>query len=181
MASNIVYFDLETTGLNHPTQKGVGIVSIGAILGKKEFHRFMFPRYPITPRATEIHGIVKDGDKLLLNGSPICNFSTAEDGIKAFFKYIRKNSGDDNAQWYKIRKKVQNYQMLIAKDPKTNNFHHKILGFLSLFAKQSSFWISQNPSSKFLIQNSILDFWSSSQEFILVYFMQMNQNTPIIY
>ena len=85
------------------------------------------------------------------------------------------------AQWYKIRKKVQNYQMLIAKDPKTNNFHHKILGFLSLFAKQSSFWISQNPSSKFLIQNSILDFWSSSQEFILVYFMQMNQNTPIIY
>ena len=96
MASNIVYFDLETTGLNHPTQKGVGIVSIGAILGNKKFHRFMFPRYPITPRATEIHGIVKDGDKLLLNGSPISNFSSAEDGIKAFFKFIRKNSGDND-------------------------------------------------------------------------------------
>ena len=94
MASNalVCYFDFETTGLNHPTEKGVGIVSIGAILGNKEFHRFMFPRYPINPKASEIHGIVKDGDKLLLNGTPICNVSSAEDGIKAFFKFIRKNS-----------------------------------------------------------------------------------------
>ena len=94
MTSNTVicYFDFETTGLNHPTQQGVGIVSIGAIFGNKKFHRFMLPMYPITAKASEIHGIVKDGDNLLLNGTPIDDVSSPKDGIRAFFRFIRKNS-----------------------------------------------------------------------------------------
>ena len=36
------------------------------------------------------------------------------------------------------------------KDPKAKKLLHKIIGFLGKFVEQSSFWISQNPWSKFL-------------------------------
>ena len=71
--------------------------------------------------------------------------------------------------------------MIRAKRLHNKHFLHKILGFLSLFAKQSSYWISQNPSSKFPPHNSKFPNQLSSQDFILVYFSQMTKNSPKIY
>ena len=42
--------------------------------------------------------------------------------------------------------------MIVAKNLLLLHFLHKNPGFLSLFPKQSSFWISQNPVSKFPVQ-----------------------------
>ena len=93
MASQIVwYYDLETTGLNHP----IGIVSIGAIVGDKKFHRYLMPRYTITLGAYNIHGISKEGDNLLLNGKPINKALSAEDGIRKFIRFIQKNTSEDD-------------------------------------------------------------------------------------
>ena len=72
-------------------------------------------------------------------------------------------------------------QMFVAKIQYTHNFLHKIIGFLSLFAKQSSYWISQNPSSKFPTHNSKFPNQLSSQDFTPVYFSQMTKNSPKIY
>ena len=46
---------------------------------------------------------------------------------------------------------------------------------------QSSYWISQNPSSKFPPHYSKFPNQLSSQDFILVYFCQMTKNHPKIY
>lgn len=93
MASQIVcYYDLETTGLNHPTQNGIGIVSIGAIVGDKNFHRYLMPRYPISSGAFNIHGISQVGENLLLNGKLIKKVLSPEEGIRKFIRFIQKNT-----------------------------------------------------------------------------------------
>ena len=54
--------------------------------------------------------------------------------------------------------KYENYsnlgKLLQPENPIANNLLHKILGFFSIFSEQSSFWISQNPFSKFPIQQA---------------------------
>ena len=71
--------------------------------------------------------------------------------------------------------------MIVAKSLILHDFLHRIIGFLSFFPKQSSFWISQNPSSKFLTHNSKFPNQLSSQDFILVYFSQMTKNSLKFY
>ena len=63
----IIYYDLETTGLNNQNRhKGVQIVSIGAVTEHgSRFHRYIIPTCQITAEATAIHGIRLRKDRRL--------------------------------------------------------------------------------------------------------------------
>ena len=52
-------------------------------------------------------------------------------------------------QWAKSEKKVQFNHFVVGQIQRAPKNLHWIIGFLSIFPKKSSFWISQNPWSKF--------------------------------
>ena len=53
------------------------------------------------------------------------------------------------SQWAKSEKKVQCNNFVVGQIQRAPKNLHWIIGFLSIFPKKSSFWISQNPWSKF--------------------------------
>merc|ERR1719319_1314200 len=56
--SEIIYYDLETTGLNPRNKhKGVEILEIGAISEKETFQQYILPTKPIPVEATNVHGL----------------------------------------------------------------------------------------------------------------------------
>ncbi len=69
--SDVVVFDLETSGMNHQTRhRGVEIVSIGAVdlaVGNT-FEKFVLPRRPISASASNTHGLFKQGGRLVDSG-----------------------------------------------------------------------------------------------------------------
>ena len=66
----IIYYDLETTGLNNQNrQRGVQIVSIGAVTEHgATFHRYIIPTCQISDGATAVHGIELINGRLFKNG-----------------------------------------------------------------------------------------------------------------
>ena len=52
-------------------------------------------------------------------------------------------------QWAKSEKKVQCNNFVVGQIQRALKNLHWIIGFLSIFPKKSSLWISQNPCSKF--------------------------------
>ena len=58
----------------------------------------------------------------------------------------------------KSKKKSIQRSWLQPKVSITNKLLHKILGFLSQFLEQSDFWISQNPLSKFTVEQESAHF-----------------------
>ncbi|XP_049429318.1 protein PML-like isoform X4 [Epinephelus fuscoguttatus] len=65
--SNIVFFDLETTGLD----PGCHIIQLSAVCGEREFNAYILPRRPISPKATELTGLTKSRGKLYRHGTPL--------------------------------------------------------------------------------------------------------------
>lgn len=58
----IVFFDLETTGLNiaHDRIVEIGILKIDVNGGKKEYHELLNPEIPISPEAASVHGYTNE-------------------------------------------------------------------------------------------------------------------------
>ena len=66
----IIYYDLETTGLNFPTHQGVQICSIAAISHGDSYSTFnhcFIPTCEIHPKASKINGFKVSGDCLYKN------------------------------------------------------------------------------------------------------------------
>ena len=61
----IVYFYLETTGINNKSKpENVEIIEIGAHYENKMFHRYIVPNGQITRKSTDVHGLSKRGNVL---------------------------------------------------------------------------------------------------------------------
>ena len=87
----VVFFDLETTGLNHATKhKGVEIVSIGAISKRgRTFQQYVVPaQCPIHPRATAVHGMTSSCGSLYLHGKEVENALPPEEALERFIEFI---------------------------------------------------------------------------------------------
>ncbi|KAL7401693.1 hypothetical protein ABVT39_003407 [Epinephelus coioides] len=65
--STIVFFDLETTGLD----PGCHIIQLSAVCGEREFNAYILPRRPISPKASELTGITQSRGKLYRHGIPL--------------------------------------------------------------------------------------------------------------
>ena len=91
----LVYFDLDTTGLNKPTHEGVEIVSIGAICDEETFHVEMIPTIGISKGASEVNGYRKQGGKLLYRGNEVVEAIQPKDAIKQFLDFLEKQMAND--------------------------------------------------------------------------------------
>ena len=69
--------------------------------------------------------------------------------VKYLFTKINKINQLGKAQWAKSEKKVQCNNFVVGQIQRAPENLHWIIGFLSIFPKKSSFWIIQNPWSKF--------------------------------
>ena len=87
----VVYYDLETTGINPPDHQGVEIINIGARTGNLDFEVFIQPRGPIDPRATEVHGMFKDQYGRLKNryNRIVRTADTAYAGLEMFLGWLK--------------------------------------------------------------------------------------------
>ena len=86
----VVYYDLETTGLNNAKrQRGVQIVSIGAVTEcGSTFHRYIIPTCQISKGATSVHGITKRNGKLRKNGRRKPNALDPKSGLERFMQWL---------------------------------------------------------------------------------------------
>ncbi|XP_058807184.1 uncharacterized protein LOC131673301 [Phymastichus coffea] len=83
----IVYFDLETTGLDINAE----IVQIAAKCGKYEFDFYINPTKEISKSATKFTGLSNDGGMLCLNGKAV-ESSNLKDGLLAFKQFLESLS-----------------------------------------------------------------------------------------
>lgn len=89
----VVYFDLETTGLNHQSRhEGVEICSIAAINrpSRQRFYQHLIPQVPFMPAASRVNGMTKRHGYLFKNGELVANALPIEDGLQEFLKFLRK-------------------------------------------------------------------------------------------
>ncbi|XP_071399218.1 DNA polymerase III PolC-type-like [Centroberyx affinis] len=81
----IVFFDLETTGLDTAV---CDIVQLSAISGERSFNAYAFPRCPITDDATRVTGFTVRGDALLLHGRPVDTVPLRQ-ALSSFISFLR--------------------------------------------------------------------------------------------
>ncbi|XP_034091966.1 DNA polymerase III PolC-type-like isoform X2 [Gymnodraco acuticeps] len=81
----IVFFDLETTGLD---AKSCHIVQLGASCEHlTTFNRYILPCIPIEYRATEVNGLTVSYGQLFLHGEPVRTVSLYH-SLKSFIHYL---------------------------------------------------------------------------------------------
>ncbi|KAL7401677.1 hypothetical protein ABVT39_003133 [Epinephelus coioides] len=81
--SNIVFFDLETTGLD----PGCHIIQLSAVCGERAFNAYILPCRPISPRASELTGLTQSRGKLYRRGIPL-DAVFLRDALNAFINFL---------------------------------------------------------------------------------------------
>ena len=90
---SLVYYDLETTGLNPPNHEGIEIISIGAIIAGSEegYEVFIHPEGGIQPGATNLNGFYKDQSGRLRNRQgELPDAWTLKDGLTEFIGWLEE-------------------------------------------------------------------------------------------
>jgi DNA polymerase III alpha subunit (gram-positive type) len=92
----VVFYDLETTGLNPDNNhRDVQICSIGAVYKQTvTFHQYMVPTCTFSRKATEINGMTNYGGNLYLNGDRVPDAVLMEDGLENFSDFLDCSVGD---------------------------------------------------------------------------------------
>ncbi|KAG7324118.1 hypothetical protein KOW79_012134 [Hemibagrus wyckioides] len=81
----LVFFDLETTGLNIYE---CDIVQLSAISGERIFNVYIFPRCPIDYGASRVTGLTTRRQTLLLHGQPVETVPLRE-ALKLFISFLK--------------------------------------------------------------------------------------------
>ncbi|KAF3688520.1 hypothetical protein EXN66_Car004192 [Channa argus] len=81
----IVFFDLETTGLDTDV---CDIIQLSAICGDKVFNVYTLPRRSLTQGATEVTGFTVSDDNLFLHGVPMVTTPLLE-ALTSFITFLR--------------------------------------------------------------------------------------------
>ena len=87
MVENVVFFDLETSGLGPHTE----IAQIGAVTadGKANFCQYMLPIGDISHDATEVNGITKSNQCLYKNRQRIGDVVQPSEGLASFLQWLK--------------------------------------------------------------------------------------------
>ena len=89
--SRIVFFDLETTGIDHSTQhEGVEICSIAASTRskKRHFKSFLTPTCNFQIGATRLNGMKLTDGKLYKHNEPVRNAVNIKKGLQNFLEWV---------------------------------------------------------------------------------------------
>lgn len=81
----IVFFDLETTGLDTSV---CDIIQLSAICGERVFNAYTLPRCPLTDSAKRVTGFTVSDDSLFLRGVPVETIPLV-DAITSFIDFLR--------------------------------------------------------------------------------------------
>ncbi|KAL7403391.1 hypothetical protein ABVT39_028374 [Epinephelus coioides] len=81
----IVFFDLETTGLDTAV---CDIIQVSAICGEKVFNVYTLPRRPLTESAREVTGFTVTDDFLFLHGNAVDTVPLV-DALTSFISFLR--------------------------------------------------------------------------------------------
>ncbi|XP_060770587.1 DNA polymerase III PolC-type isoform X2 [Neoarius graeffei] len=81
----LVFFDLETTGLN---TYSCDIVQLSAISGERSFNVYLFPRCPIDCGASRVTGLTTRDHDLLLHGQPVQTVPLRE-ALNLFISFLQ--------------------------------------------------------------------------------------------
>ncbi|XP_032379885.1 DNA polymerase III PolC-type isoform X2 [Etheostoma spectabile] len=84
-SETIVFFDLETTGLDTTV---CDIIQVAAICGEKVFNVHTLPRRALTESATQVTGFTVSNDRLFLRGAPV-NTIPLVDALTSFIDFLR--------------------------------------------------------------------------------------------
>ncbi|XP_015199146.2 protein PML isoform X1 [Lepisosteus oculatus] len=80
----IVFFDLETTGLDLSSN----IIQLSAVCGELTFNTYILPVQPITQGASAVNGLTMEDGVLLLHSEPVETTSIGE-ALTAFLNFLR--------------------------------------------------------------------------------------------
>ncbi|XP_049928586.1 DNA polymerase III PolC-type-like isoform X6 [Epinephelus moara] len=83
--SNIVFFDLETTGLDTAV---CDIIQVSAICGERVFNVYTLPRRPLTESARQVTGFTVTDGSLLLHGNAVDTVPLV-DALTSFISFLR--------------------------------------------------------------------------------------------
>ena len=89
--SRIVYFDLETTGINHATKhEGIQIAAIAAasIFPRKKFKSYLTPTCNFQTGATRMNGMKLINGKLYKHNQPVQNAVKIKNGLQNFCEWL---------------------------------------------------------------------------------------------
>ncbi|XP_031169684.1 DNA polymerase III PolC-type-like isoform X3 [Sander lucioperca] len=81
----IVFFDLETTGLDTTV---CDIIQVSAICGERVFNVYTLPRQTLTESAKQVTGFTVSDDCLFLRGAPV-NTIPLVDALTSFIDFLR--------------------------------------------------------------------------------------------
>ncbi|XP_053366622.1 protein PML-like [Clarias gariepinus] len=81
----LVFFDLETTGLN---TSACDIIQLSAISGQRTFNVYIFPRCAIDAGASSATGLTIDREQLHLHGQPVVTVSLSE-ALNLFISFLK--------------------------------------------------------------------------------------------
>ncbi|KAE8296792.1 hypothetical protein D5F01_LYC05556 [Larimichthys crocea] len=85
MPGTIVFFDLETTGLDTTV---CDIIQLSAICGERVFNTYTLPRRALTESARNVTGFTVNDGSLLLHGDPVDTIPL-RDAITSFITFLR--------------------------------------------------------------------------------------------
>ncbi|KAM4573535.1 DNA polymerase III PolC-type-like [Odontesthes bonariensis] len=81
----IVFFDLETTGLDTSV---CDIIQLAAVCEERVFNAYTLPRRALTPSAAQVTGFTLTSDGLLLRGKPVETIPLVE-ALTSFMAFLR--------------------------------------------------------------------------------------------
>ncbi|XP_073328512.1 DNA polymerase III subunit epsilon-like [Pagrus major] len=84
-SDTIVFFDLETTGLDTDM---CHLIQLSAICGNRVFNAYTLPRRPITRGASAVTGFTVRGGNLFLHGTPVHTIPLS-DALNSFIAFLR--------------------------------------------------------------------------------------------
>ncbi|XP_049429310.1 DNA polymerase III PolC-type-like isoform X1 [Epinephelus fuscoguttatus] len=158
--SNIVFFDLETTGLDPRCH----IIQLSAICGEREFNAYILPRRPISPKASELTGLTQSRGTLYRHGTP----------LDTVFLYDALNDFIDFLSSCRPRRRTRPHRrpVLLA----AHNAERFDAPILARVLRKCSLWEDfQQVVSGFVdtlpLSRNLYDLHSYSLEFLVEYFL----------
>ena len=94
----VIYYDLETTGLDHRTRHaGVQICSLGAYFKEKneKFMKYLIPTCNVHPMASRINGFQILDDELYKHGELLKDAVPLKRGLEEFLEFLEDIRGED--------------------------------------------------------------------------------------
>ncbi|XP_062858652.1 protein PML-like [Trichomycterus rosablanca] len=145
----LVFFDLETTGLN---TSSCDICQLSAICGKRVFNAYLFPRCPIDYGASKVTGLTTQDKQLLLHGQPVETVPIKE-ALKSFISFLstvnRPILVGHNCKRFDcpiLLRILREFDLL-------DNFFDVVSGFLDTLLLSREMFSLQKYSQPFLVQH----------------------------